>query len=279
MSTAEKNPKRSRHNHKRDAERLAAFLATKCFVCHTPSETPSRSLPCCSVLIHEGCLLDTFHQVPHCFHCGGELFKCPKCHAMLLPLNGDEEPPAMIPEGYHVLKFEHVSDFLQMSTAETEKPRKRSRTKMRAERLAAFLATKCIVCNTPKETPSRRLPEGCLLDSFHQVPARDHCRELKCPNCHAMLLPLNGDEEPPAEIPEGYHVLNGQNQNYIYHLVDVESDRSTLVDDIDTKQALLLDHFFHSNPIAAESRDVKNTVATNLNSATILANTSRFQAS
>ena len=108
MSTAEKNPRRSRHNHKRDAERLAAFLATKCFVCHTPSETPSRSLPCCSVLIHEGCLLDTFHQVPHCFHCGGELFKCPKCHAMLLPLNGDEEPPAMIPEGYHVLKFEHV---------------------------------------------------------------------------------------------------------------------------------------------------------------------------
>ncbi len=110
MST--ENPaKRHRRSHskrKRDEQRLAAFLATKCHVCHTPRETHSRSFPCCGALIHEACFLNCIRQDPHCLHCGGELLKCPKCHAMLYRLNPGDEQPAKIPEGYHVFRFEHV---------------------------------------------------------------------------------------------------------------------------------------------------------------------------
>ena len=114
MSTEEpaKRRKRNRRNRKRDEQRLAAFLATKCHVCNTPretpAETPSRSLPCCKTMIHEACFLDCIGQGPHCLHCGGELLKCPKCHAMLYPLNPGEEQPTAIPYGYHVFRFECV---------------------------------------------------------------------------------------------------------------------------------------------------------------------------
>lgn len=105
MSTASK-PKR--RNRKRDEQRLATFLTTKCIVCDTPREMPSRRLPCCDMFVHEGCLLNCFRQDPHCLHCGGELFKCPRCHSMLFPINGSDEQPEEIPVGYHTFRFEQV---------------------------------------------------------------------------------------------------------------------------------------------------------------------------
>ncbi|KAJ7357578.1 hypothetical protein OS493_024386 [Desmophyllum pertusum] len=204
MSTMEKVVKR----RKRSAKRFAAFLATSCIICHTPRENRCPLLPCCSILIHEGCLLNSFHQGPHCLHCRGELFKCPNCRALLFPVIGDEEPPAEIPEGYRVFNFEHARYELEGGSAGHKRKRADFQT-----------IPKCTVCNTRSETPCRRLPccrrmvhEGCVLNSFHQVPA--HSQELKCPKCYAMLLPLNGDEEPPAVIPKGYHVLKFEHVKY-----------------------------------------------------------------
>lgn len=93
---------KKRKNFKRDEQRLAAFLRTKCIICYTPEVTPSREMPCCQRFIHEHCLLACFK------HAIGGGHRCPHCRGTLIPINKTDELPSNVPEHNHVFRFEYV---------------------------------------------------------------------------------------------------------------------------------------------------------------------------
>lgn len=314
-----------RSRRERRASRHLAFLQTKCSVCNTPTETPSREMPCCRVFLHEKCLVDSFDHTS-----GTWQHICPHCGAMLIPLNDGEQPPFHdVPEGSHVFHFKHIrfvsrveshrgatsrleepsettyrlteppeancqskkppkatcnlkeqpeatcklkeppeatyrlkdppeatsrseeppettcrlketpqatsrlvesveatcrlkdppepeaTSRLEESSGTSSRPearprkRRRFRKKQAELRRDAFLQTKCYICHTPKETPSRRSPccgyyvhEECLVGCLEHIP-----EQHKCPHCRGTLFLLNDDEEFPPHIPEDSNIF------------------------------------------------------------------------
>ena len=93
--------KKRNKNIRRDRERLEAFLQTKCFICLTPGQIPSRKLPCCGKQIHEVCLLKCFH------HDSRVQSRCPHRRRDIVPLNQREATPLKIPKGGVLFWLEH----------------------------------------------------------------------------------------------------------------------------------------------------------------------------
>ena len=91
---------RKRRNVGRDRERREAFLRTKCLICYTPGEKPSKRLPCCGPQIHELCLLKCFQ------HDTRVTPRCPHCRSDIYPHNGGDPLPVHVPEGSVVFHFE-----------------------------------------------------------------------------------------------------------------------------------------------------------------------------
>ena len=91
---------RVRYRPARARARLERFLQTRCFIClNSPSEHPSKRLPCCAQFIHEECLWSCFQYAK------GELRDtCPHCRFLLTPYNSSED----IPNGTHPFRFDHV---------------------------------------------------------------------------------------------------------------------------------------------------------------------------
>lgn len=206
--SVEKPQKKRRCNRRRATLRMEAFLQTKCYMCHTPRETPSRRLPCCQVFVHESCLMDCFECTPF-----DQQHICPNCGVMLFPLNEGQESPC-IPEGSHVFHFKLIryeaigeSPTAEATSKSEEKPQKKKRCRRRRAmlRLEAFLQTKCSICHTPRETPSRPLP--CCAKYVHEqclVACLDYpgSQQQKCPCCGGTLFLLNDGEEFPSQRPE-----------------------------------------------------------------------------
>lgn len=92
--------KTKRRNFKRHRERLDRFLTSKCIICYTRGEIPSRKLSCCGKQIHESCLQKCFQ------HQTSNEPRCPHCRQYLYPLNQGEAAPTPIPEGAIVFQFE-----------------------------------------------------------------------------------------------------------------------------------------------------------------------------
>lgn len=88
----EKPQEKKRCRRRRAMLRLQAFLQTKCSICHTPRETPSRPLPCCAKYVHEQCLVVCLDYP------GSQQQKCPCCGGTLFLLNDGEEFPSQRPE-------------------------------------------------------------------------------------------------------------------------------------------------------------------------------------
>lgn len=93
--------KKPHKNVKRDRERLETFLNTKCFVCITPGQIPSRRLSCCSKRVHEHCLLKCFRNDSRVQP------RCPHCRQDIYPVNVGESPPSHIPEGGYLFRFQY----------------------------------------------------------------------------------------------------------------------------------------------------------------------------
>lgn len=97
------------------------------------------------------------------------------------------------------------------------KPKRRNVRRDRA-RLAAFLATKCIICYEADEVPSVRLPccrqyihEHCLNRCFvHAVGASRY----RCPHCRRNLVPYHAADGPPSSIPPGSCAIGFQHTSY-----------------------------------------------------------------
>ena len=80
---------RRRFRPERARNRLERFLQTKCFVClDSPSEYPSKRLPCCSRFAHEECILNCLQ-----YALGAMREKCPHCRSNLTLYNGSEDIP------------------------------------------------------------------------------------------------------------------------------------------------------------------------------------------
>ena len=79
---------------------IEKFLGTKCLICFTPQETPSKPLSCCGYRIHEDCLLSCFR-----FAVGNMRDCCPHCRSPITPHNHGQ--PA--PRGPNIFCFETVS--------------------------------------------------------------------------------------------------------------------------------------------------------------------------
>lgn len=92
--------KKKRKNFKRDEQRLQAFLESKCVICYTPGDLPSRKLPCCKIYLHESCLLKCFQ------HASKGQTNCPHCRQRIYPLNQGQPIPLYIPEGAHLFRLE-----------------------------------------------------------------------------------------------------------------------------------------------------------------------------
>ena len=84
----------------RHRARIEKFLGTKCLICFTPQETPSKPLPCCGYRIHEDCLLSCFR-----FAVGNMRDCCPHCRSPITSHNHGQ--PA--PRGPNIFCFETVS--------------------------------------------------------------------------------------------------------------------------------------------------------------------------
>lgn len=95
--------KKPHKNVKRDRLRMEAFLQTKCFVCISPGQNPSRRLPCCSKRIHENCLLQCF------YHDSTTKPRCPHCRQGIHALNQGEVAPLHLPEGVFLFRFQFVA--------------------------------------------------------------------------------------------------------------------------------------------------------------------------
>lgn len=92
---------RKRKNVQRDNRRLQTFLQTKCLICYSPGQVPSRSLPCCKIFIHESCLLKCFQ------HASGDKRKCPHCRQEIYPINRDQSlDPSSVPEGVFLFRLQ-----------------------------------------------------------------------------------------------------------------------------------------------------------------------------
>lgn len=91
---------RRRKRSERARERLENFLASKCLICYTPQDTPSKPLPCCGYRIHEDCLLSCFR-----YAIGNLRDCCPHCRTKITPYNVSQ--PA--PRGSNLFCFESVN--------------------------------------------------------------------------------------------------------------------------------------------------------------------------
>lgn len=90
---------------------MERFLISKCIICYTPGQEPSRKLPCCSKKIHESCL-------QKCFHYQTKMMpRCPHCRQQLYPINRGQAPPTVILEGSFVFQFE-FQNFAPQSLSE-----------------------------------------------------------------------------------------------------------------------------------------------------------------
>lgn len=95
-------PGRRRKFRRRDEERRAAFLATKCFICLDEQEAyPSSPLPCCGRRLHEGCLQTWFVKG------SGRGHSCPLCKRLLIPVNSGDTTPH-IPDGSYLFTFLYI---------------------------------------------------------------------------------------------------------------------------------------------------------------------------
>ena len=93
-------PRRHRKRSKRARERLEEFLASKCLICYTPEDTPSKPLPCCRYRIHEECLLSCFR-----YAIGNLRDCCPHCRTKITPYNISQP----VPRGTNLFCFESVT--------------------------------------------------------------------------------------------------------------------------------------------------------------------------
>ena len=84
----------------RHRARIEKFLGTKCLICFTPQETPSKPLPCCGYRIHEDCLLSCFR-----FAVGNMRDCCPHCRSPITSHNHGQP----VPRGPNIFCFETVS--------------------------------------------------------------------------------------------------------------------------------------------------------------------------
>ena len=89
-----------RKRSERAREQLEKFLASKCLICYTPQDTPSKPLPCCGYRIHEDCLLSCFR-----YAIGNLRDCCPHCQTKITPYNISQ--PA--PRGSNLFCFESVN--------------------------------------------------------------------------------------------------------------------------------------------------------------------------
>ena len=84
--------------------------------------------------------------------------------------------------------------------------KKRKNFQRDLQRLQTFLQTKCLICYTPEQVSSRRLPcckifmhKSCLLKCFQHAGTSKN----KCPHCRQEIYPINKGEDEPSCIPEG----------------------------------------------------------------------------